>query len=278
MSYKKIIKIQKAALLTGAAAFCFVESYTQSDSSDYSFRSRFEFGLYTSWHPVRSATYPKGRLNLKLHDTPSPEFYFLAGFPIGKKGFGMELTASAGMLFVRESFTVDSVFVNGGWTDDRFRQNPIGTTFFGRFALQGFWQKKIKNLPLVAGVSVGVGTSLYMPSQFTSLGVDYTFSENPVDITIIHQVRINYPVSSPYLFIPLTFRFSYLFKNKQGIHVSFRAGFSHQNLMNARYVYTRGPHFYETATARVRDISLGLGVGYSFSSTQKKTWSKRRKR
>lgn len=278
MLYKKIIKIRKATLLIGVAAFCFIKSYAQSDSSNFQFRSRFEFGLYTSWHPIRSATYPKGRLNLKLHDTPSPEFYFLAGFPVGKKGFGVELTASAGMLFVRESFTVDSVFVNGGWTDDRFRHNPFGTTFYGRFAMQGFWQKKIKNLPLVAGVSLGVGTSLYMPSTFTSLGVDYSFSENPVDINIIHEVRINSPVSSPNLFIPLTVRLSYIFKNKQALNMAFRVGLSHQNLMNTRYVYTRQQHYYETATAQVRDISFGLGVGYSFSSTKKNTWFSKRKR
>lgn len=227
---------------------------------------RFEIGLLTSWHPFRTPAYPQGRLNLKLHDTPSPELYFLAGLPIGQKGFGLELTASAGLLFLRESFTIDSVYVNGAWTNDRFRQNPFGTTFYGRFALQGFWQKRIKSLPLVAGVSAGIGTSLYMSSKFSSLGVDYQFSENPVGLSIIHEAQINHPNSTPHLFIPLTFRLSYLFKNNNMLNLSLRGGFSYQNIMNTRYVYTRASHHYETGSATIKDISIGLGLGYSFAS------------
>lgn len=260
---QSIKRIFKNALLIGWAFFFFLSIQAQNKPGS-SFR--FEIGLFSSWHPFRTPAYPQGRLNLKLHDTPSPELYFLAGIPIGQKGFGLELTASAGLLFLRESFTIDSVYVNGAWTNDRFRQNPFGTTFYGRFALQGFWQKRIKNLPLLAGVSAGIGTSLYMSSKFSSLGVDYQFSENPVDLTIIHEAQINHPNSTPHLFIPFTFRLSYLFKNNNMLNLSLRGGFSYQNMMNTRYVYKRASHHYETGSATIRDISIGLGLGYSFAS------------
>jgi hypothetical protein len=251
------------AVLFWAAVFTFLSAAAQSDSVITKPKSYFGAGLITSFFPFRTPAYPEGRLKLKLHNSPSPEFYFMAGFPIGKKGFGVELFASAGILFFRESFTVDSVFVNDEWRDDSFKRLRMGESFFGRFSVQGFWQKKLTDVPLLLGISAGIGTTLYMPTTLTGLGVDYSFSPNPVDINFVHEVRINTPDGGPHLFVPLAVRASYIFPGSHTLTFTLRAGFSHQDLLNSRYVYLR-PGYSEFQSSVTRDISFGLGLGYSY--------------
>jgi hypothetical protein len=272
MIHRKVCSNKKTALGIMGAVFCFMTAWSQENLILPRNNFRFEVGLLTAWHPLRPVNYPSARLNMKLHDSPSPECYFLGSFPIGKKGFGVELSASAGLLFGRESFTIDSVYVNNTWTTDRFRQNPLGKTFYGRFALLGFWEKHIPGTPLKLGFSAGVGTSLYMPAKFTGLGVDYSLSPNPVDITLIHEVRINTPDGGPHLFVPLILKVAYLFKNQNALTLSFRGGFSHQDLIRSRYVYSRNSEGYvEIFDARVRDISFGVGLGFSFAAKKRRS-------
>lgn len=261
--FKSVNYILVTAVLFEAAVFTCFETSAQKNIESMRPKSYFGVGIISSWHPVRTPAYSPGRLNLTLHSNPSPELYFLAGFPIGKKGFGLELTASAGLLFFRESFTVDSVFVNDQWTDDRFRRMRMGETFYGRFALQGFWRKKLPSAPITFGFSAGVGTTLYMPTTLSSLGVDYSFSPNPVNVSIQHQVRINTPNGNPHLFIPVVFSIRYSLPGSHVLTFLLRGGFSHHDLISSRYVYQR-EGYYESQSAITRDISFGFGIGYSY--------------
>lgn len=256
--------IVRTSLYVFSGMFLFINSLHAQSDSIYFPGTQVEIGVRTAWYPVRTAAYPPGRLQLKLHNTPTVEVFFQGNFPIGKKGFGLAPQGSVGMIFMRESFVVDSVFVNNAWTDDRFRMLDMGESFFFRLALSGFWQQRVASSRWVLGVSAGMGFTFYVPTEIESFGVDYSMSPHPVNLTMYHVVEINYPQNVPNLLIPLALRSQYLFKNGHALGFSIMAGFSHQMYYQSRYVYARPGH-YEMQESQARDIHVGVGLSYLFS-------------
>ncbi len=272
----KLISISYLFLVNTAqilfwAVFTFLPLWSQSESAHPLNQTRLESGLVTSWHPVRSATYAPGRLDLKLHDSPSPELYFSSSVPLGKKGLGLEIFASFGIIPLKESFTVDSVLLDGQLTDDRFRLSSISNVPFGRVFLNAYWQQEISGTPLFWRCSAGFGASLYAPISVVSLGVLYPPSSEAGEVSIFHMINTSSGQFRPHFFVPVSLRLGYLFKNGDILSFFLRGGFSPHILLNGSYQYARGNDFFESGEGRVRDISIGAGLGYGFSLRRSKS-------